>query len=239
MGKYSFVLSDALYKQYYLFKTHQNYDKEIISHLLKFYTGEFLTNVRQLVNIGVDKEVSPSLHISLYKAGFRQQSLEELAEKTDYKLILSLDDNVDFPYVSIMSDPISSYIAGCYYRDTPRDKACMHIKSLCKGAKKVCLYDKYLNQSTDILKLFLPRKELEVIYHPDQLAMSDIIALGTYCPQWSFRGNNSLLTHHDRYIIIDDKMEIILSSGFMYLGRTMKELTYIVRPVLGNRLVKC
>lgn len=49
MGKYSFVLSDTLYKQYYLFKEHQDYDKDIILHLLKFRCGEFLTNTRQLI----------------------------------------------------------------------------------------------------------------------------------------------------------------------------------------------
>ena len=48
---------------------------------------------------------------------------------------------------------------------------------------------------------------------------------------------DSLLTHHDRYIVIDNKMEIILSSGFMYLELTGKELTYVVRPVQENRLL--
>ena len=32
-------------------------------------------------------------------------------------------------------------------------------------------------------------------------------------------------------------MEIILSSGFMYLELTGKELTYVVRPVQENRLL--
>lgn len=54
MGKYSFVLSDALYKQYYLFKTHQDYDKEIISHLLKFYTGDFSINISPCLFINTD-----------------------------------------------------------------------------------------------------------------------------------------------------------------------------------------
>ncbi len=53
MGKYSFVLSDTLYKQYYLFKEHQDYDKDIILHLLKFRCGEFLTNTRQLDDISI------------------------------------------------------------------------------------------------------------------------------------------------------------------------------------------
>ena len=87
MGKYSFVLSDTLYKQYYLFKEHQDYDKDIILHLLKFRCGEFLTNTRQLDDIGIGDRVSKSLYDSLKYARLTKQTLEELARKTDYKLI--------------------------------------------------------------------------------------------------------------------------------------------------------
>ena len=86
MGKYSFVLSDTLYKQYYLFKEHQDYDKDILLHLLKFRCGEFLTNTRQLDDIGIGDRVSKSLYDSLKHARLTKQTLEELARKTDYKL---------------------------------------------------------------------------------------------------------------------------------------------------------
>lgn len=62
MGKYSFVLSDTLYKQYYLFKEHQDYDKDIILHLLKFRCAEFLTNTKQLDDIGIGENVSKGLY---------------------------------------------------------------------------------------------------------------------------------------------------------------------------------
>ena len=116
MGKYSFVLSDTLYKQYYLFKEHQDYDKDILLHLLKFRCGEFLTNTRQLDDIGIGDRVSKSLYDSLKHARLTKQTLEELARKTDYKLILC-DDRTDYPYVNIMSDQISSHITGCFYRN--------------------------------------------------------------------------------------------------------------------------
>ena len=144
MGKYSFVLSDTLYKQYYLFKEHQDYDKDIILHLLKFRCGEFLTNTRQLDDIGIGDRVSKSLYDSLKYARLTKQTLEELARKTDYKLILC-DDRTDYPYVNIMSDQISSHITGCFYRNVHRDKAIRHIRALCQDAKKICLYDQYLN----------------------------------------------------------------------------------------------
>ena len=236
MGKYSFVLSDTLYKQYYLIKEHQDYDKEIILHLLKFRCGEFLTNTRQLDDIGIGDRVSKSLYDSLKHARLTKQTLEELARKTDYKLILC-DDRTDYPYVNIMSDQISSHITGCFYRNAHRDKAIRHIRALCQDAKKICLYDQYLNACKDVLKLILPNKKVELVYHSKHLNDSAVADLQKYNPQWSFSLDDSLLTHHDRYIVIDNKMEIILSSGFMYLELTGKELTYVVRPVQENRLL--
>lgn len=38
---------------------------------------------------------------------------------------------------------------------------------------------------------------------------------------------------HDRYLIIDGKTEIILSSGFDHLHNTTKEIAYIVRDCRG------
>lgn len=34
--------------------------------------------------------------------------------------------------------------------------------------------------------------------------------------------------HHDRYIIIDNGMQILLSSGFEYLGQSSKDFTYVI-----------
>ena len=162
--------------------------------------------------------------------------MEELARKTDYKLILC-DDRTDYPYVNIMSDQISSHITGCFYRNAHRDKAIRHIRALCQDAKKICLYDQYLNACKDVLKLILPNKKVELVYHSKHLNDSAVADLQKYNPQWSFSLDDSLLTHHDRYIVIYNKMEIILSSGFMYLELTGKELTYVVRRVQENRLL--
>ena len=80
--------------------------------------------------------------------------------------------------------------------------------------------------------MILPNKKVELVYHSKHLNDSAVADL-----QWSFSLDDSLLTHHDRYIVIDNKMEIILSSGFKYLELTGKELTYVVRPVQENRLL--
>lgn len=235
MGKYSFVLSDALCKQYFLFKEHKDYDKNIIMHLLKFHCGEFLINTKQLDRIGISREVSKNLHDSLRRSGFTTQTLEDLAGKTDYKLILC-DDRSDYPYVNIEQDQISSTITGCFYRNISRDKAVMHIKALCKQAEKICLYDKYISDCLNVLSLFLPDKKVEIECGPKQLEASNMAYIQNMNAKWILKNELRMKMHHDRYIIIDDKVEVILSSGFKYLGEVSNELTYVVRPVLTNRL---
>ncbi len=87
------------------------------------------------------------------------------------------------------------------------------------------------------LEIDFAEQKVELVYHSKHLNDSAVADLQKYNPQWSFSLDDSLLTHHDRYIVIDNKMEIILSSGFMYLELTGKELTYVVRPVQENRLL--
>lgn len=41
--------------------------------------------------------------------------------------------------------------------------------------------------------------------------------------------HKNYIKNHDRYIIIDDKLEIILSSGVDYLFDTGKDFTYVIR----------
>ena len=248
MGKFSFVLSNYLYKEYYLFKKQEKYNKDIVSNLLKFHCGEFLTNTKQLEEIGIDKEIEKTTFISLKKGGFTNQNLDELANKTDYKMILCTD-RTDFPYINILSsdhqEPINSCIVGCYHRTVSRDKAKRHIKSLCRDACKIYLFDKYLSgggNSIDALKSILPvgHKKVEIFYYPGHINPPDIAKLQAYNGTWDFVADTNILanSHHDRYIIIDNKMEIVLTSGFEFIESDAKELSYIVRSITKNRLLR-
>ncbi len=239
MGKYSFVLSNELYKEYHYFKKQIDFDKGIISNLLKFHCGEFLTNIKQLQEIGIDGEFEKSTLISLRKSGFTNQSLTDLANKTDYKLILCTDSTT-FPYVNINADSITTSVIGCHYRDAIRDKAIKHIKTICKNAKVLYLHDAHLcksNEGINSLKSILPDKNVDIVYHSNHLTPDNIADLSAFNPKWNFKNDNNIQTHHDRYIIVDDSVEIVLSSGFHYLTAQSKELTYIVRPIVNNRLL--
>lgn len=209
---FAMVLSDDLQKVYLDFKEKHDFDQDIVTKLFKYFKGPFATNTAQLSRI--NKKPSPAIEQQLRASGFTTQSLEELAAgKTLYKIILSKDKST-FPYVNINGDQIENNLSGCFFRGKTREKAIHHIKTLCRKAEDVCLYDKYIirrgnerdNQALlRIIASLLPEKKLNV---PD---------------------------HYDCYLIIDNKMEIILTGGFSTLIDTTKEFTYIVRPVDKNR----
>lgn len=240
MSKYSFALSDELCKQYYLFKQHAaGYDKGVVSRLLSYYNEEYITNTAQLTRVEAD--VSQTLMDALRHNRLSNQSVEELAAKTMYKLILCTNQS-GFPYVNINSDPICNCVIGSFYRDVPREKAISHLNALCKDGKRIHLYDQYLSGSIEVLPQILPDKAIELIYATNRptahLGAADIAYLSGRNAKWTFTPDDTMFTHHDRYIIIDDKLEIVLTSGFEYLANPMKEISYIVRPVQVNRLIQ-
>lgn len=144
MKPYGLVLSDELQKVYLDFKENRDFDQDIVRELLHYFKGSFLTNTNQMKRIG--KAMSPSMEQQLRSSGFTTQSLEELAGRTIYKIILSTNNN-RFPYVNIHGDPIENNLTGSFVRKDRREKAIAHIQALCKKATKICIYDKYIRSS--------------------------------------------------------------------------------------------
>ena len=231
MGDYSFVLSDELQKEYCNFKDGEDYDRSLIENLLHYYKPSILTNTSQLKRIGED--VSKKLETALRKSGFTTQPLEDLAQSTVYKIILCTDKD-KYPYVNINGDKIENNLTACFFKRESRQKAIEHITALCKKAKTIYVYDKYSfqnNANVELLKDVFPTKNLSIVYDSQYI---DISALKEYCEKWTFI-DRTLPEYHDRYLVVDDKLEIILTSGFDYLIKTEKEFTYIVRPTSEKR----
>lgn len=241
MGSYGLVLSDELQEVYLDFKEGKQFDREIILRLLHYFKGSFITNTAQMKRI--NRELSPSVQQQLRGAGYTTQTLDDLAKKTVYRIILSTDKNI-FPYVNIHADVIENNLTGCFMRGVRRDKAIAHIQALCDKAKRICIYDRYIvrravergNQDNlnSIAALF-PKKKLCIIYQEGHLEQVDVNTLNGKCCDWTFEKRTDIPDHHDRYLIIDDKIEIILTSGFSSLSEITKDFTYIVRPVKQNR----
>jgi len=229
--QYKIVLSDDLYEELYKFKRNANFNKKIIEKLFNYYTGSELTNTAQLQRIKIN---DTRLISNLAKAEYKNQTLEELCEQTKYKLILNTERN-DYPYINIYTDKIERNFTATYNKNESRDKTIKHIKALCRNAKYIFIYDKHMNDKV-IQKIsnILPKKKLNIIYKAGQLSQIQISNLKTECKDWKIQqdSKNTYNDCHDRYLLIDNNIEIILTSGFDYLFDENKDFTYIVRTWL-------
>lgn len=238
-AKFSVALCDDLQREYCRYKNGEDgINRNIINRILRYGAATSITNEAQLARIGYAPD--SSLRMQLRKNSLIHQSVEELAGKTIYKIVLS-DSRDEFPYVNVMDDaePVKPMTGGCFFRDMPREKAKRHIAELCASAKRsILIYDAYLDRDpgpvTDLLSTFLPDRKLDIIHHPGQLPPDMQARLKRLHSNFTFV-EKVMPTHHDRYIIVDDKIEIILTSGFYNLATTVKELTYIVRECPSSR----
>lgn len=238
---YNVVLSDSLQLEYCRYKQGKEFNRYLVNRILRYSEGAIITNVAQLERIGPEAETElKSFGITLRKSDLKKQSLEQLADRTTYNIILS-DSRDDFPYVNITAanEPLQPVIGGCFFRDRPRDKAVSHISKLCAKASNILVYDAYLNhdaRNIGTLASLLPDKKLELVYHPGHLTPDAQAELLRLRPNLTLQPRQ-LPTHHDRYIVVDGTIEIILTSGFCYLASHIKEITYIIRHCTTSRFI--
>lgn len=231
------VISDDLFAEYHKYKRGEEHNLHVIKRLLHYYKGEIISNIAQYQRCNVDYD--RKLEISLRKAGLRQQNLEELAENhTLYKIILNTERS-DFPYVNIMdeeNEKIENNYSSSYDVADSRKKALLHLKGICSHAKEIIVYDRYFSgksHNVDTLIKLLPRKKVDIYYN--HISEDDILRMRSVCDEWNFVYDGGIKNKHDRYIIINKSIEIILSSGFDHLGQTSEDFTYIVRPTKSIR----
>lgn len=238
MGKIfnGIVIDDDLFREYHKFQKGEKFDQKKIKQLLHYYKKSLISNIKQYEDNGI--ELSPNLKSQMAHSGLRKQSLEELAENcTLYKIILSSTKNT-FPYVNIMDEKqrLENNYSASFDMAEPRELAIKHLASICLHAKKIVLYDKYFSSketNIDLINKILPKKKLEIIYN--DINENHINLMQQNCSQWSFTKNPRMTNRHDRYLIVDDQLEIILTSGFDHLNDTSGDFTYIVRYIETSR----
>lgn len=248
---YQVVLDDDLYLEYHAYKNStdgKGFSKDIVSKILRFSGNAVLSNLAQFERLGLIGDADTTLAIALRKdTQNKRKNLEELAQNTSCKIILTNDSaKTVYPYVNINDDEIEMVMGGFIMRGTSRAKGIAHIKSLCADAKEVMVYDKYFSEASnlqnnvDTLTSILPTaRKIEITYHkdttlnPPHFTDECITKIQDKAAAWVFY-DRKLPEHHDRYLVINNKIEIILTSGFDYMTRTDKELSYIVRQY-GNR----
>ena len=238
---FNVALCDSLQSEYCKYKHGEEFDRYRINRILRYSEGAIITNVDQLKRIGRDDELK-SQEKTLRSAGLKgQNDVTELASRTAYNIVLS-DSCNEYPYVNILDpdEPLQPVIGGCFFRNQPREKAVRHIAAMCSRASDILIYDQHLSsadsceRNMQLLASLLPDRKLELVHHPDHLTDEAVRYLCALRPKLTLR-QEQLPTHHDRYIVIDGKMEIILTSGFYYLASPVKEITYIVRRCSASR----
>lgn len=241
-GRYRVVLDDTLFKDYHKFKKGEKLDKEEVERikcLLHYFKGELITNIAQYERTGTP--LSPEMRKALARNSLKQQSMEELAKShTMYKIILCCGQS-SFPYVDVTSDEekIENNLSSFYDIAEKRDKAIEHFKALCSGAKRIVVYDKYFNERSkevrniETLIKILPKKKLTILF--SHITPEGIKKLQEEHREWEPEQNVALKGRHDRYIVVDDKLEIILSSGFDHLSADSSDFMYVVRVTDKSR----
>ncbi|WP_069470230.1 hypothetical protein [Candidatus Marithrix sp. Canyon 246] len=229
MSKYSLVLSDELLALYLDFKDGKVDDCKLLEPFLSYYHAPHLTNVEQLK--GIEYEDTELLQ-QLSAQGFISQPLEELAEQTRYKIILNTEISY-FPYVHILKDSIEKNFSLTFRVGENRDKAIQLITALCANAKFILIFDSYFcdnwQDTQNFFKQIIPKKSLTLL-HEDHLN-SKVSEIKKIYAGWKIKpdSRHMFTKSHDRYLLIDNQIEIILSSGFQYLFATDKDLTCLVR----------
>ena len=245
MADMNVVLDDNLYQIYHLFKNREDeFIKDLktdkISKILHFSGNSVLTNLAQIDRLGLKIDGGFRNRLNYMKS--KRHSLTELSKSTIYKIVLTDDTSKkDFPYVNIDGDQIEMVLGGFVMRNQSREKAIDHLKSLCADAWEIILYDRFFaadvskeNQNIDILKNILPdSRNITIYYHKRgtesaHISEEGVAKLSNDRPRWTLQ-DKLLDDNHDRYIIINNQIEIILTSGFDYLSNTGKEISYIVR----------
>lgn len=235
MADYSIVLSDELLKEFYEFKHNGSFNVNTVAKLLNLYKPPHITNVAQLLRCNIEDR---PLMQQLVTKNWKNVSLDELVNQTKFKLIISDENNCTFPKIDISSKSIESNYTSTHFKTDNRDNVIKHIELLCKNATNIFIYDKYFKNNWDrTKKLFqniMPKKRLIFFYKEYHLDQAQISEAKIICSDWIFRLDQSHPQHenlHDRYLIIDNKIEIILTSGFDNLFDTSTDLTYIIRDI--------
>ena len=230
--RYGMVLDHHLFVEYWKFKRGQGHNQPLVKKILTYYHNEFLTNIGQFEHNGI--QIDQSLKNNLVRNGWKRQNLQELAALTTYKIILT-DGQTNFPYVNINEGRFMPAVTTFYKEDVERQAAKDYLKNLCQSAKKsILLYDGYINvaQSLDaLLNYILPDAKIQFIFPFNKIDATHRNELQRTHPRLSFKDLGGVPKHHDRYLIIDESIEVVLTSGFEYLQNQKKEISLVIRPI--------
>lgn len=241
---FAIALEDDLAEELCKFKKQEQYNDSIVERILYHYKAPILVSQKYMQDYYSDSATLSSI-LQAKNDIYFEKTLEELATtQTLYKIILSKDKR-EFPYINIFNDKIENNFSATFIKDEERLKAKEHFKALFNNAQSLFIYDNFLHRQKNVQNSFkefakecFPKKQLNIFY-PASLRFEQNLCtdLGVICQDWQIKENkdadinNNYTNLHDRYIIIDKKIQIILTSGIDYLMDKSKDFTYIIRAI--------
>jgi len=169
MVDFTMILEDDLAKELCNFKNNKPCDNEIVKRILHYYKPPILLSGKymELYYQNYDAEILSQL---FGKGDYSpNSSLEELSNKTLYKVILSQNKN-NFPYVNIFNDRMENNLTATFNKNEERTKAKEHFKALFCNAKTIFIYDNHLCDNQGSFKKFaeecFPKQKLSIFYPP-------------------------------------------------------------------------
>jgi hypothetical protein len=228
---YAIALEDSLCGAWHAFKRGQTVDNRKIENLLRMYKPPHITNTQQLQRLDI---IDAPLMMQLAQAGLQTQTVPELAVLTRYKIVLS-ETSTTFPHINIYGDALGNHYAMTCQMGQQRHKALAHLSALLANANSVLIHDRHLAKTwpsaKQILSL-LPHKQLTLFFTttvPQAIAseIKNTYALWTVKPSKA----STYQQHHDRYLRIDNQIEVVITSGIDYLFDASKECTLLIRSI--------
>lgn len=244
------VLSDELlvaYENYALDpRQYKKKHKQLMSKLILPYE----TNKAQLVRAktqGLNDACYDRL-LPIYAGAItKDYDLPALAATTSLKLILTLDTDVQLPYLNIKSKFTANNLTISLSAIDSRTELKTYLAMLSAEATKVTICDNYIAHNWDttqsLFRSILPRHHLNIEYVETPPALSvtqnssvitNTFATGV-CPDWTVLPSALYANSHDRYLRIEarsSKVEVMLSSGFDHIWKqNSKEITCVFREI--------
>ncbi|MEZ8616022.1 hypothetical protein AB6D33_09225 [Vibrio splendidus] len=255
MGKVA--LDDDLFIEYFRFKNGKSSNHSLVGNLLSNLKMPFVQSSCQAFRChqGLNQDEKNKLEIisapilsAFLSGGCPSNTLEELAKKSKYHLVLTADETkTKYPYLNINKKNIELNYSKTCLKGNSRAEILNHIKSLCEDATKVTICDNYFftpawsNVGHTTEKLFddiIPKNTLNIQFVSERKPVKDHIPhVKAKHSDWCVSINSGAgysSNNHDRYLIIEksnQSIEVMLSSGFIYLWKDNKEITCIFREV--------
>ncbi len=239
------VLENDLLLEFEKFKRGKKIDTAKIQALLHYYKPPHALNKEQQDFLAQNKvKIEQDELNAIVSSGCFDLPLEDLAKQTTFKIILS-ENKTDFPYVCVFNDRLENNFTATFKSREERTKAIRHFMDLFSGAKEIFIYDKFLKMQwlEYLIQNCIIRSNVKLI-----VVKTDNNEFKESCQVCGLAvtvvdGNNVSYhpkTTHDRYINIDNKIQIILTSGLQHLQKCptnskgkliSKDFTYILREI--------